>query len=174
MAHFGKIFTRNQILTLILNPGLQKAAHLSQDVSSAGPPVDAGLAEPPLLLLHHQRVRPTWSSRQLLHKSTSVNLIPLLLVNFELNSTCLVSGEWWWCLAEAALSGLLPPPLVWKDLVRPATTKSCMGAILRNPISATTPPVLPMTNRQMNVIICTSTSIIVSADSPCPRRSPRC
>ena len=37
-------------------------AHLSQDVSSARPPVDAGLAEPPLLLLHHQRLRPACSS----------------------------------------------------------------------------------------------------------------
>ena len=41
------------------------SAHLSQDVSSARPPVDAGLAEPPLLLLHHQRLRPTRSSRKL-------------------------------------------------------------------------------------------------------------
>lgn len=42
-----------------------EAAHLSQDVSSARPPVDAGLAEPPLLLLHHQRLRPARSSRKL-------------------------------------------------------------------------------------------------------------
>ena len=40
-------------------------AHLSQNVSGARPPVDPGLAEPPLLLLHHQRLRPARSSGKL-------------------------------------------------------------------------------------------------------------
>ena len=60
------IFTRNHILTLILNPGLQKAAHLSQDVSSAGPPVDAGLGEPPGgVLSQHvgELALPAWEAR---------------------------------------------------------------------------------------------------------------
>ena len=39
--------------------------HLSQDVSGARPSVDAGLAEPSLLLLHHQRLRPARSSGKL-------------------------------------------------------------------------------------------------------------
>ena len=40
-------------------------AHLGQDVSSTRPPVDAGLAEPPLLLLHDQGLRPARSSGKL-------------------------------------------------------------------------------------------------------------
>ena len=120
--------------------------HLSQDVSSARPPVDAGLAEPPLLLLHHQRLRPARSSRKL-HLRHNLNFF---LKSFVSRISVSTVSTFCHQLSRLDLSAVRRVPIGGCTALGPPRSagleRSGQPQIRDNSISATTPLVVQTSN----------------------------
>ena len=122
--------------------------HLSQDVSSARPPVDAGLAEPSLLLLHHQRLRPTRSSGKLHLKHFLNFFLPTVFRLSDISVDCLNFLPT--TFSELHLSAVRRVPIGGCTALGPPRSagleRSGQPQIRDNSISATTPLVVQTSN----------------------------
>ena len=124
--------------------------HLRQDVSSAWSPVHARLAEPPLLLLHDQRLRPARSSGKLHLKIGRTSIFSSL--SFVSRISVSTVSTFCQTLSRLHLSAVRLMPIGGCTALGPPRSAGLersgqtREAILDNSISATTPLVVPVSN----------------------------